>query len=244
MQHLKGRRWLKDQVPRGWRLAAQLLKRQIQDQQVAREGLFAVATDELLVFSHFIEQQQAIRPGEHLGNKLHNLRLGSTAINTILIQPGQVFSFWRSIGAPVAERGFQASRNLVNGKLIAEAGGGLCQLSGILYLLALRAGLEIVERHHHSVDIYTESERFCPLGADATVVYGYKDLRVRNSSEFPVAFNVQVFADSLLARLMGASPLPDYPLAFERVYLPGKTQVNTVREEGTESKVIASSEYF
>lgn len=236
-------RWLKDQIPRNWRLAAQLLKRQVLDQQAAREGLFATATDELPVFSYFIEQQQSIRSGEHLANKLHNLRLGSEAINTILIQPGQVFSFWRSVGAPTRERGFLESRNLVKGELIAEAGGGLCQLSGILYLLALRAGLEVIERHHHSIDIYTEAERFCPLGADATVVYGYKDLRIRNSSAFPIAFNVRVFADSLLAQLKGASPLPDYPLTFERVSLPGKIEVKTLREEGAESKVVATSCY-
>lgn len=237
-------RWLKDQIPRNWRLAAQLLKRQVLDLQAAREGLFAEPTNELPVFSHFIEQQQPIRPGEYLANKQHNLRLGSEAINPVLIQPGQVFSFWRSVGAPTRERGFLESRNLVKGKLIAEAGGGLCQLSGMLYLLALRAGLEIIERHHHSIDIYTETERFCPLGADATVVYGYKDLRIRNSLAFPIAFNVRVFADSLLAQLKGASPLPDYSLTFERLSLSGKTQVKTLREEGAEIKLVATSEYF
>ncbi len=237
-------RWLKDQIPRNWRLAAQLLKRQVLDQQVEREGLFAVATNELPVFSHFIEQQQPIRPGEHLANKLHNLRLGGLAINAILIQPGQLFSFWRSIGAPIVERGFLQSRNLVKGELVAEAGGGLCQLSGILYLLALRAGLEVIERHHHSIDIYTEAERFCPLGADATVVYGYKDLRIKNNLDTPVAFHLTVSEKKLTAKLMATSKLMDYSLDFVREKVSDKIVVSTVRKEGFETKTIAISEYL
>lgn len=236
-------RWLKDQIPRNWRLAAQLLKRKVIDQQAEREGLFAVATNEFPVFPHFIEQQQSIRPGEHLANKLHNLRLGSEAIDTMLIQPGQVFSFWRSVGAPVAERGFLASRNLVKGKLVAEAGGGLCQLSGILYLLALRAGLEIIERHHHSRDIYMESERFCPLGADATVVYGYKDLRIKNNFDTPLAFRLNVSDEKLTAKLMATSKLRDYSLDFVRKKVSEKIVVSTVRKEGSTTKVIATSIY-
>lgn len=237
-------RWLKDQVPRNWRLAAQLLKRQVLDQQAEREGLFAVATDQHPSYSYAIEQQQSIRPGKYLANKLHNLRLGSSAITPILIQPGQLFSFWRSVGAPTLERGFLASRNLVKGKLVPEAGGGLCQLSGILYLLALRAGIEIIERHHHSVDIYAESERFCPLGADATVVYGYKDLRFKNNLATPLAFQLSISDDKLTAKLMATSKLIDYPLDFARKQEGGKTVVDTMRKEGNHNKIITTSYYL
>ncbi|MGH1433595.1 MAG: VanW family protein [Lewinella sp.] len=237
-------RWLKDQIPRKWRLAAQLLKRQVRDQQAEREGLFATATDQHPSYSYVIEQQQSIRPGKHLANKLHNLRLGSTAINPILIQPGQMFSFWRSIGAPTLDRGFLASRNLVQGKLVPEVGGGLCQLSGILYLLALRAGIEIIERHHHSVDIYAESERFCPLGTDATVVYGYKDLRLKNNLATPLAFQLTVSNKKLTAKLVATSILTDYPLDFVRKQEGEKTVVDTVRKEGNQNKVIATSYYL
>jgi vancomycin resistance protein VanW len=33
-------------------------------------------------------------------------------------------------------------------------GGGLCQLSGIVYEAGLRAGLDPAERHPHSRDLY------------------------------------------------------------------------------------------
>lgn len=236
-------RWWKDQIPRSWRLTAQLLKRQIQDQQAGMNGVFAQTQDNLPSFTHFLEERQAIRPGKHLDNKLHNLRLGSTAVNRTLIKPGQVFSFWHCLGAPNAERDFKASRNLVNGELIAEAGGGLCQLSGILYLLALKAGLEIMERHHHSKDIYTEAERFCPLGSDATVVYGYKDLRLKNIFSFPLAFKLVVHSQELVAQLTAPAQLPGYTLKFVREQKEDGTSVTTMRANGETEQVIAISYY-
>ena len=89
--------------------------------------------------------------------------------------------------------GFSKSRTIIDGKLSPSTGGGLCQLSGIIYHASLEAGLAIVERHHHSVDIYeNESDRYAPLGSDATVVYGYKDLRIRNNLESPIKFEFDV----------------------------------------------------
>jgi len=63
--------------------------------------------------------------------------------------------------------------------LALDYGGGLCQLSGIIYHAVLEAGLEILERHPHSLDIYTATTRYTPLGSDAAVVYGHKDLRFK-----------------------------------------------------------------
>ncbi len=89
------------------------------------------------------------------------------------------------------------SRNLVNGKIQFTYGGGICQVAGILYHLALMAGLDILERHSHSLDIYTEVERFTPLGADATVVYGYKDLRIRNNTGHPICFEIYITGNEI-----------------------------------------------
>ena len=37
-----------------------------------------------------------------------------------------------------------------------QNGGGLCQISGAIFIWRCFLQLEIVERHQHSVDIYTE----------------------------------------------------------------------------------------
>jgi len=54
------------------------------------------------------------------------------------------------VGARRALRGFVAGRELREGCVIPSLGGGLCQLSNALYDAALKAGVEIVERHAHS----------------------------------------------------------------------------------------------
>ena len=83
---------------------------------------------------------------------------------------------------------FLPGRSLLAGQVGPDYRGGLCQLSGRIYYASLMAGLEIPERHPHSRDIYDDQTRYAPLGADATVAYAFKDLRVLNNLPFPVCF--------------------------------------------------------
>ena len=148
-------------------------------------------TKEKLNFS--LKKTQEIKPSETLESKVNNLKLGAKKIQSIIIYPQEIFSFWKTVGAPNLRNGFSKSRAIINGKLSPSAGGGLCQLSSIIYHSSLEAGLEIIERHHHSVDIYeNEIDRYAPLGSDSTVVYGYKDLRIRNTLESPIKFEFLV----------------------------------------------------
>ncbi|MCB1318975.1 MAG: VanW family protein [Leptospiraceae bacterium] len=163
-----------------------------------------------------IGMRQPIRASETVTAKLRNLRIAVENINTVPLAPGAIFSFWYIVGRPLARRGFQKSRMLVRGQLEHAIGGGLCQLSGLLYHLGLIGGLDILERHAHTRDIYTEAERFTPLGADAAVVYGVKDLRMQNPYDFPVQFQARVHPDALTACLHAAGRLSFRQLHFER----------------------------
>ena len=69
----------------------------------------------------------------------------------------------------------------------------------------MQAALSIRERHAHSIDIYTDASRFAPLGSDATVFYGYKDLRFENNLAAPLAFRFEIGDDAMTAFL--CSPL-------------------------------------
>jgi hypothetical protein len=84
--------------------------------------------------------------------KVENLRQAARAFHGVEIPAGGVFSFWRQLGRTTKSKGFTAGRELREGCLVPAVGGGLCQLSGLLYQAALKAGLEVVERHAHSRD--------------------------------------------------------------------------------------------
>ena len=159
--------------------------------------------------------EQPVLPGELLANKLENLQLAIAQLNGTLLPPGHTWSFWRLVGRPGRRRGYRLGRNLVDGRLVPQRGGGLCQLAGLVYHLGLLAGVEVVERHAHSVDLYSDDHRFTPLGADAAVVWGVKDLRLVNPHPVPLRLGCQLAGQRLLGRLEAPRPLRPREVRFE-----------------------------
>ncbi len=174
---------------------------------------------------------QPVIPAPGSEGKVHNISIALQSLDGLVIGPGEWFSFWHRIGRPVAENGFQKSRSIVGGKLVAETGGGLCQLSGMLYYLALQSGLRISERHAHSLDIYTEEERFTPLGSDATVAYPYKDLRFENPFGHAVQLHFSLACNSLTGTITTEKPLSPLPIRFEYIRKVDAVTVITYSDE-------------
>jgi vancomycin resistance protein VanW len=175
---------------------------------------------------------QPILPSSSKENKLQNLQIAAKNIEKVLIMPNETFSFWHLVGNPNEKKGYKKGRNLVNGVLSESIGGGLCQLSGIIHHLALLSGFPIVERYAHSADIYTESERFTPLGTDATIVYGYKDLRFRQHLPFPVFFHFEIKKEEILGELWSNEAITEQKIEFKRKELEGFIEVETMLNDG------------
>jgi len=176
-----------------------------------------------------VELCQRVMPSAVIEAKLANLRLGASLVDGSVVEPGGRWSFWHRVGRPSTTRGFVAGRNIVDGRLVRQAGGGLCQLSSLLHHLALLAGLEVDERHAHSLDIYREDERFTPLGADATVVWGFKDLRLRNPHATPVCIACRVDGTRLIGQLRADASITAREVDFVREpAAPGRVRVWTV----------------
>lgn len=115
--------------------------------------------------------------------KIVNLRLGAAALDGLIVRPGETLSFWDRVGRPSADRGFVEGLVLRNGAVSTGIGGGLCQLSNLIYWMALHTPLEVVERHHHAFDPFPDQGRVLPFGSGATVFYNYGDLRLRNPTD-------------------------------------------------------------
>lgn len=180
-------------------------------------------------FTERISITQALRQTSLSENKKHNLALASQKIQDVAIQPGEIFSFWHLVGKPDKSKGYLEGRAIVNNQLQATVGGGLCQLSGMIYLLTLKAGIITLERHTHSQDIYTEETRFAPLGSDATIVYGYKDLRFLNNLLIPICFRFNIQEQEISAALCSPEAIPEQVVEFKREEVEAGTKVDTVR---------------
>jgi len=185
-----------------------------------------------------IRLEQRIMPSPLYENKLTNIRRAIALLNHNLIAPDEYWSFWHRIRCPDAKNGFVSGRNLVNGQLTEQTGGGLCQISSMIYHLALLAGLTVTERHAHSMDIYTEAQRFTPLGSDATVVWGFKDLRLRNPHPFAVAMRFAIVDGALHGEIHALQTLLPRRVEFVREALPNThikvhTQVDGVCRAST-----------
>ena len=125
-------------------------------------------------------------------NKVTNLRLASARVNGIVLHPGQTFSYWYLIGRPTARKGYLPGMLLRNGRAVAGVGGGLCQLSNLIFWMTLHTPLTVTERHRHGYDVFPDSDRTQPFGSGATCFYPYGDLMIRNDTEQPFQLCVQV----------------------------------------------------
>lgn len=130
-----------------------------------------------------------------------NIELCSAAIDGSVILPGETFSINDTTGKRSVEKGYQEAGAILNGRLVPEPGGGVCQVSTTLFNAAVRAGFEIVERNNHSYPIdYVEK------GHDAMIDYPNKDLKFTNISTGPV-YLVAYFADRTLTIEFYGTPI-------------------------------------
>jgi vancomycin resistance protein VanW len=140
--------------------------------------------------------------------KIVNLRLASATIDGLVIRPGETFSFWNRVGAPTAPRGFVEGLILRRGRITAGVGGGLCQLSNLLYWMALHTPLAVVEHHRHGFDPFPDVGRTLPFGSGATIFYSYGDLRLANPTEQPFQLRVSVGSSQLQGSIATDRPWP------------------------------------
>lgn len=229
---------LKKWIPKNVKLGLKIARRNLFDSSLFSKHRFASIDKSENNLPFEIKTSQEIKNGIFLDNKIHNLKLASNAINQIIINPNETFSFWKIIKNPSEKNGFKKGRNIVNQKVSEEIGGGLCQLSGIIYHTSLKANLEIIERHNHSVDIYSESDRFTPLGADATVVFGYKDLRLKNNFAFSIKFEIEIANQKIRCSLKSAVEIEEHLLAFT---ILEKAEILEVSTFSNNSKIAISN---
>jgi len=110
--------------------------------------------------------------------RVHNIELTTRQFSSVLIAPGEVFSFNDTIGPITVAAGDADAAVIWGDRTAIGVGGGVCQVSTAIFRSALHAGLPIEERHNHG---YVVSWYGQP-GMDATIYTPLVDLKFRNDT--------------------------------------------------------------
>lgn len=140
-------------------------------------------------------------------HKAHNLALALQHLDGICLEPGKTLSFWRLVGKPCARKGYKTGMVLYNGRPEAQVGGGLCQLTNLLYWMTLHSPLKVVERWRHSYDVFPDQQRSQPFGSGATCVYNYRDLQIRNDTAMPFHLHLCLQDERLAGTWLAPEPV-------------------------------------
>lgn len=137
---------------------------------------------------------------KHTDNKDRNtnLTLACAALDGLVLQPGEEFSYNGTVGERTKEKGYKPAAAYSGTRTVNSIGGGVCQVSTTLYNAALLADMEIVFRINHGF-----RSSYIGVGLDATVNWGGPDFQFRNNSHFPVMIKAEVSDGFVKIKLLG-----------------------------------------
>ncbi len=179
---------------------------------LTRNGQYAKALKEEplphLIFSHATVMLRQLRDVDmqYQHNKTVNLRLAAEKLNGIVVHPGETLSFWRLVGKPTYKKGYLDGITLKYGKVVPGCGGGLCQLSNLIYWMTLHTPLIVTERHRHGYDVFPDVSRTQPFGSGATCFYPYGDLMIMNVTEQAFQLRIRVRTADLEGEWLSDQP--------------------------------------
>lgn len=137
-------------------------------------------------------------------NRIYNVNLTAQKINGVLIPPGEIFSFNKTVGDISAATGFKQAYVIKEGRTVLDDGGGVCQDSTTLFRAVLNAGLPVVARTAHAYRVGYYEQGF-PPGLDATVFYPSVDFQFKNDTGNHILIQAYTSGLTLYVDLYGTS---------------------------------------
>lgn len=125
-----------------------------------------------------------------------NLTTAANTINGTLIKPGEVFSLNGILGERTAAKGYREAGMILNGRLVKATGGGVSQISTVIYNLAWFSGVALTEHQAHSFYI----SRY-PAGREATVNWPTIDNKWTNTTPYGMLVQMWVSGSQVHGRM-------------------------------------------
>ena len=142
-------------------------------------------------------------------NRTTNLRLAAEKIDGTVLLPNEVFSYNAVVGERTIAAGYKDAAIYLNGQVVDGLGGGICQISTTLFNAVLLSNLEIVELYNHQ---FVPS--YAVAGRDATVVYGVKDFKFKNSRNYAIKITCSVSKGIASFQIWGYKQEPEYDVSI------------------------------
>lgn len=128
----------------------------------------------------------------------HNIEHSANVLDNWVLVPGQSIQYQEIANLTDDKYGLDAAPIIEKGKFVQGLGGGLCQTSTTMYNAALLSGLDIVERHAHSLPV-----SYVPLGLDATYSNNGPNLIIRNNTAGDIVWKTTVTDDAVTVAIYG-----------------------------------------
>ncbi|MGW6391394.1 VanW family protein [Streptomyces sp. NPDC055103] len=153
-----------------------------------------------------------------------NIGRAAELINGSVVQPGEVWSFNKTVGERTADNGFVDGTMILDGQYRSAPGGGVSAMATTVFNAMFFAGVKPVEYGAHSFYI----ERY-PAGREATVAWGSLDLKFRNDSGKPIYIKASATDSSVTVSFLGTKKYD----AVEAVAGPRTNLKEPAKREGT-----------
>ena len=196
------------------------IRRHIKD-FLSKDTIARVHSDKLLPVLVNEQSSHLIKRGKGIDirlqeNKAVNIRLACQKLNGIVIHPGEVFSFWQTVGKTTRRKGYKDGRVIIGDKLRPGIGGGLCNLSNTIHRLILHSPLTVTEFHSHSDALAPDEGKRVPFSSGTSVSYNYIDYRFRNDTKQDFQLVLWCDEEELHGELRCQNELPErYELSEE-----------------------------
>ncbi len=151
----------------------------------------------------------------------HNLGLAAEKINSMILEPGEQFSFNGRVGERTRENGFKIAGVYAGEGNSEDYGGGICQTSSTLYYTCILANLQIDERKNHIYTVgymQTADTRRTVYGNDATVNWGLTDYKFTNSKKYPIRIDIKAKDGILTCEIRGTADGMTADFEYETVF--------------------------
>nr|MCR4605981.1 VanW family protein [Eubacterium sp.] len=104
-----------------------------------------------------------------------------------MLDPGEEMSFLNVLYDDSDGEIYEESGGFLENQVVQVEGGGICQVSTTAYGAFLRAGIIPVERHPHTCRV-----PYAPMGLDAALAIGTKDMVIKNTLKQPIFIQAYV----------------------------------------------------